>query len=672
MALTTEPTDLLLDLVPQAESTDRTALGVLRYFARYVDFATGAIGRVVGSEREPAGSQVFYIWASDNARDLDVGHIVVTASEDAVVIGVVDEPRRYSDLRTFLDDYFDRHLEDALDLEQQTRRPEILVFAVNVLATRHLRDDVDSHRPPVGGPVYFATPNAIEYALDTENFTGATIPALLHTNGNAKRDEHGAPVLNDDGDIVFQTSPIWLDEDYLLGPEAGHANWTGQSGLATKTSHALFLTSAVFQRLRSEGKSVAALMFNVKGPDLLWLDKPAVPEEGMEGAYAAADCADLGEADLAAYRALGIEPKPFTNLKIFAPFKAAQQPMEATVSLPAMHYHARLNTMRDAATETHCVFPVLWELGPLLYLPHKIFERDDLDDKLFGFVSEIREERGITTFAQLEALFAEIDVHFSTPDENGKLPDTWRGHHQFTIRKARNRFKNLTSKFGGLLAYGSVGFGSLPQYDAPFADQEVRVVDIAGCNTNVQETARDQVDRRRLAPGRAGGARRRQGDHLRRRAQQVRRRRFPGRPPRYPGRHRRPRSPPQRGPLRRPAVPLQGRRRDPRQLRHLVLRPGRRRGDHQRLLPLAQRHDQVGTARPQKGPAPGPPCPFPRPHPRLLSETADDQGHGRAGRFQHGCRHRGRRHPPRRRALLLDAPPHGRPGTEQVRGPFPD
>src|SRR5688500_3653345 len=197
MVLTTEPTDLLLDLVPQAESADRTALGVLRYFAPFVDFATGAIGRVVGSEREPAGSQVFYICASDQARTLDVGHIVVTASEDAVVIGVVDEPRRYSDLRTFLDDYFDRHVEDALDVEPPTRRPEILVFAVNVLATRHIRDDVDSHRPPVGGPVYFATPNAIEYALDTENFTGATIPALLHTNGNAKRDEHGAPVLND-------------------------------------------------------------------------------------------------------------------------------------------------------------------------------------------------------------------------------------------------------------------------------------------------------------------------------------------------------------------------------------------------------------------------------------------------------------------------------------------
>src|SRR5690606_3341124 len=109
-------------------------------------------------------------------------------------------------------------------------------------------------------------------------FTGARIPALMHTNGNYVRTEDGAIVTNDDGLPKFQRTPLYLDEDYLLGPEAGHANWTGQSGLATKTSHALFLIGSVFQTMAKEGgKSVAALMFNVKGPDLIWLDKPAVP-----------------------------------------------------------------------------------------------------------------------------------------------------------------------------------------------------------------------------------------------------------------------------------------------------------------------------------------------------------------------------------------------------------
>jgi hypothetical protein len=312
---------------------------------------------------------------------------------------------------------------------------------------------------------------------------------LLHTNGNPERDEHGEPVVDDRGNVVFQRAPIWLDEDYLLGPEAGHANWTGQSGLATKTSHALFLTSAVFQRMRQKEQptTVAALMFNVKGPDLLWLDKPAQPEPGSEMRYAASDCAPLSREDLAAYEALGVDPAPFDNLRIFAPFKPAQQPLEDTVNLGGMAgLHPRLNTLRTAPGQTQCVYPILWELEPLLWLPHKIFERNDLDDKLFGFVDEVK-NRGVKTIAGLERLFDEIDAHFESVDEDGKKPETWYGHHKFTIRKAQNRFKNLASKFGGLLARGSVNYGQLPQYDTPFTNGEVRVIDIAGCNTNVQE-----------------------------------------------------------------------------------------------------------------------------------------------------------------------------------------
>src|SRR5215213_9292625 len=81
------------------------------FFANYIDTATKAIGRVVGSEREPSGAHQFFFWASDDAVSLDVGHIVVAFSEEAAVVGVVDEPRRYSDLQSFLDDYYDRHVE---------------------------------------------------------------------------------------------------------------------------------------------------------------------------------------------------------------------------------------------------------------------------------------------------------------------------------------------------------------------------------------------------------------------------------------------------------------------------------------------------------------------------------------------------------------------------------
>ena len=176
-------------------------------FAHFIDERTGPIGRVVGSEREPAGSHVFAIWVSDDAITLDVGHIIVAFSEEAAVIGVIDEARRFSDLRSFLDDYFDRRMEDAIDADLATRRPEMLVFSVRVLATRHLRDDVASHRPPVSGPVWFATREAIDYALGREEFTGTPVPALMHTNGNAERDEFGEEKRNAAGNVSSSVRP---------------------------------------------------------------------------------------------------------------------------------------------------------------------------------------------------------------------------------------------------------------------------------------------------------------------------------------------------------------------------------------------------------------------------------------------------------------------------------
>jgi hypothetical protein len=457
----------------------------LPLFANLIDTATGEVGRVVSSEREPAGAHEFFFWAADTALTLDVGHIVVAFSEEAAVIGVVDTPRRYSDLRSFLDDYFDRHVELALSEEAPTPRPEILVFTVRVLATRHVRRDVQSHRPVITGPVFFATSTAIELALGTEGFTGERIPALMHTNGNYLRNADGAIATDADGLPRFQRTPLYLDEDYLLGPEAGHANWTGQSGLATKTSHALFLISSVFQTLhRESGKSVAALMFNVKGPDLIWLDKPAMPTEDLEAAYDAAGCKRLSEDDINAYAAFGIEPVPFENTRIFAPFKPGFEPdiKNGTVMLEGFADHQGLNTERNQPGETDRVFPILWSLESALWWPHKVFDFNDLDDKLMGFIYELR-ERNIGSLAKLQKLWAEIDDYFAD-NANG---DTWNGHHKATIRKAQNRFKSVREKLGGLLAEGAVNYGTCPRHEDRFFTNELRVIDISACNTVAQE-----------------------------------------------------------------------------------------------------------------------------------------------------------------------------------------
>jgi DNA helicase HerA-like ATPase len=152
------------------------------------------------------------------------------------------------------------------------------------------------------------------------------------------------------------------------------------------------------------------------------------------------------------------------------------------VRLEAERYHGKLNTLRTAPNEAQgVVYPIVWQLGQLLNQVHRVFSHDDLDDKLFGFVSEVRDTEEIGSLAELNRLFDKIEAEFEAGASD------WRGHHKFTIRKARNRFNGMPTKFGGLLTDGLVDYGKLPRVEEPFNDGELRVVDIANCNTNVQE-----------------------------------------------------------------------------------------------------------------------------------------------------------------------------------------
>lgn len=70
--------------------------------------------------------------------------------------------------------------------------------------------------------------------------------------------------------------PVFLDVDFLDGTKGAHVNISGISGVATKTSYATFLLYSLFHSgvLGAEAANTKALIFNVKGEDLLFLDHP--------------------------------------------------------------------------------------------------------------------------------------------------------------------------------------------------------------------------------------------------------------------------------------------------------------------------------------------------------------------------------------------------------------
>jgi uncharacterized protein len=427
----------------------------------YLDTDSGPIGRVATSEDSPATAHEFYFWTAETgaAQNLDIGHIVAAESEDATAIAVLDDPRRYSDLQSFLDDFYAYDGDPAL--EALSERVEILVFRARVLATKHRDERKKSKRPVRTGPVFFATSAAIEYALGTENFSGHRIPMLLHENGNEK---NGSP----------QRTPLYVDADYLLGPEAGHLNITGMSGLSTKTSHALFTIASTFQTVKD--KKVAALMFNVKGADLLFLDKPVEvdKEDDPELAerYEKADQKGLPREDREMYASLGLEVRPFENLRIFAPLAFGKDRGERKVYASDLRAK-NLNTLRRARGEDSCVYPIVWDLEDVLPHAGRIFDPADMDDKFKGFVEYLR-DRQIQT---MNSFHAELDEAFEYFEETES--SYWNGHHQATVAKVRNRFGILPSKCAGLLVHGRVEYDGSPEVDGPFEDREMRVVDLS-------------------------------------------------------------------------------------------------------------------------------------------------------------------------------------------------
>jgi hypothetical protein len=427
----------------------------------FLDTEPGPIGRVVTSEESPATAHEFFFWTAETpaAQNLDIGHIVAAEAEDATAVAVLDDPRRYSDLQSFLDDFYAFDGDPALDALSE--RVEILVFRARVLATKHRNEKKKSKRPVRTGPVFFATSAAIEYALGTEDFAGHKIPMLLHENGNEK---DGSP----------QRTPLFVDGDYLLGPEAGHLNITGMSGLSTKTSHALFTIASTFQTVKD--KRVAALMFNVKGADLLYLDKPVEvdPEEDPELAerYKKANQKGLPPEDREMYQSLGLEVKPFENLRIFAPLAFGKDGGDTMVHAADLRTKD-LNTLRNARGEDSCVHPIVWDLEDVLPHAGRIFDPTDYDDKFKGFVEYLRS----VPVRTMRGFHAQLDEAFEFFEEGDN--NYWNGHHQATVAKVRNRFGVLPSKCAGLLVHGRVEYGDSPQVDGPFGDREMRVVDIS-------------------------------------------------------------------------------------------------------------------------------------------------------------------------------------------------
>lgn len=138
--------------------------------------------------------------------------------------------------------------------------------------------------PRPGAPVHRATGRERDSALYFDTFPDAKVPIGLGRDGQ----------------------PVFLNFEFVDGTRGGHVSISGVSGIATKTSFATFLLHSIFNCgvLRGEAHNTKALIFSVKGEDLLFLDyanSRLTPEQRDR------------------YARLGLPAEAFGNVQVLAP-----------------------------------------------------------------------------------------------------------------------------------------------------------------------------------------------------------------------------------------------------------------------------------------------------------------------------------------------------------------
>ncbi len=252
------------------------------------DSTTSVVGLVLGSQDSTPLD--FWVGVRDGERlqldDLVVVHTAIGNGEHVTFYGLVDIVRK-----RFEGSQFDT---DAFRVADGTL-PADISYAAHVQVTR-----VE--------PEYFVppTPGDAVSVVHGEEFRKA-----LYFD----RMERSVAI-----GLTRTGEPVHANLEFLDGTRGAHASISGVSGVATKTSYASFILYSLFHSnaLGLDAANAKALIFNVKGEDLLWLDKPNVkltPEIRAE------------------YEKLGLPAGPFQSVAFFAPTrKGSVTPMPDTGS----------------------------------------------------------------------------------------------------------------------------------------------------------------------------------------------------------------------------------------------------------------------------------------------------------------------------------------------------
>ena len=257
------------------------------------------IGRVVATERNPTTTGSFRFWLAEGISLKPFDFVRVEPPDEAdVEIGsffaIVDEIQQVSDEPSALSSFI------SSDFGNSKQKPRVGRIVTTYADATVLYNTEDIEMPvPHGSRVTWPDEDGVRQALGINEYRRNTPAGYITMSGP------------DGQSIVINVD---MDADYLIGPEGAHMNISGISGLATKTSYAMFVLSAIQQRQASDdwagGDRASFVILNVKGTDLLHLHEIAD---------------DLAANTRQEWRNCGLEATPLDNVTYYYPYAAGRE-----------------------------------------------------------------------------------------------------------------------------------------------------------------------------------------------------------------------------------------------------------------------------------------------------------------------------------------------------------
>lgn len=261
------------------------------------------IGKVLATEKNPSTMEEFYFWTRPELVLNPFDVVKVDHINNSKTYGVVEEISHITDSASFLSDYISNDFGD-IHTAPITHR-----IGMNYVKAKIVGNTENIYIPVLNGTsVSIAEKEEVSYALGLSTIKHPVPCGYLEMYQGA-----------DEADRVRLT--VNVDTKYLIGPEGAHLNISGISGLAAKTSYAMFLLKGIqdkcLQALANDDdeadEDVAFVIFNVKGTDLLAIDEPNDFDNDKER-----------EEVLAIYDELGLSKSPFKNVHYYYPYSTAQ------------------------------------------------------------------------------------------------------------------------------------------------------------------------------------------------------------------------------------------------------------------------------------------------------------------------------------------------------------